>query len=389
EGDANHLKVPGVPDVPKVPGVPGVPKVLLRPRLGGGDGDPYEVVTRDPSVTAVLRGRAWRDAAPLREGGPYPLVILSHGYPGNRFLMSHLGENLASKGYLVVAIDHAESTYDDLQGFAGTLYHRPYDQMFVLDEIDRMSRAGEGSVLGGLVDAWRAALIGYSMGGYGVVNVVGGGYSQASPTFRNAPPNRLLAPRTAGHPDYPAAADPRIRAAVAIAPWGMPAGFWDAEGLAGIRTPILFVSGSADTVSGYERGTRAMFEAAVNADRALLTYLQANHNAGAPIPPPEESYAFSKTLNGYAFTHYADPVWDNVRMNNILAHFVTAHLDVHVKGDESRRAYLDLVPRGADARWAMDEDGRPGATHTYWRGFARGTAVGLMFERASARATPD
>ena len=30
--------------------------------------------------------------------------------------MSHLGENLASKGYVVVSIDHPESTYDDLEG---------------------------------------------------------------------------------------------------------------------------------------------------------------------------------------------------------------------------------------------------------------------------------
>ena len=55
----------------------------------------------------------------------YPLVILSHGYPGNRFLMSHIGENLASKGFVTVSIDHKDSTYDDQKAFGSTLYNRP------------------------------------------------------------------------------------------------------------------------------------------------------------------------------------------------------------------------------------------------------------------------
>ncbi len=97
------------------------------------------------------------------------------------------------------------------------------------------------------------------MGGYGVVNVIGGGYSKASETLQGAPPNRLLAERGAANPAYRQSMDPRIKAAIAIGPWGMPAGFWDAEGLKGIRTPVLFVAGSADDVSGYEKGTQAIF----------------------------------------------------------------------------------------------------------------------------------
>jgi predicted dienelactone hydrolase len=54
-------------------------------------------------------------------------VIISHGYPGNRFLMSHIGENLASKGFVCVSIDHKDSTYDDQKAFASTLYNRPFD----------------------------------------------------------------------------------------------------------------------------------------------------------------------------------------------------------------------------------------------------------------------
>jgi predicted dienelactone hydrolase len=164
-----------------------------------------------------------------------------------------------------------------------------------------------------------------------------------------------------------------VKAAVAIGPWGMQLGFWDAEGLAGVRTPVLLVAGSVDDVSSYEKGTRAIFDGAVNADRYLLTFLNANHNAGAPIPAPQETYAFSETLKVFPFAHYADAVWDTARMNNILAHFVTA----------DRRAYLDVVRNGKDAVFAHDGDGNPQPTHTYWKGFKRGTAVGLVLEHSA------
>ena len=44
-----------------------------------------------------------------------------------------------------------------------------------------------------------------------------------------------------------------------------------------------------------------------------------------------------------------------------------------------------MVPNGKDAVYAMDRDGKPLPTHTYWKGFKRGTAVGLVLEHAAAR----
>lgn len=358
------------------------PATLAPNQKPGGD---YRVITRDPVVTATLHGRAVRDAAPLAAGGPFPLVIISHGYPGNRFLLSHLGENLASKGFVTVSIDHPDSTYDDQKAFASTLYNRPFDQLFVLNEMARLGAPGSGDALAGRIDATRTGLVGYSMGGYGVVNVIGGGYRTAAATQQGAPPNRLLLDRGADTPAYQQSRDARIKAAVAIGPWGMPAGYWDAAGLAGIRTPTLFVAGSADDVSGYEKGTRAIYSAAVNADRYLLTFLNASHNAAAPMPAPAETYAYSAALKSYPFIHYADPVWDSVRMNNILAHFVTAHFEAQLKNDTAKLAYLDVMPNGKDAVFAEDREGKRLPTHTYWKGFARGTAAGLVLEHSSPK----
>jgi predicted dienelactone hydrolase len=334
------------------------PATLAAGQKPGGD---YRAITRDPAITATLHGQAVRDAAPMTTGGPLPLVIISHGYPGNRYLMSHLGENLASKGFIVASIDHKDSTYDDQKAFASTLYNRAFDQLFVLNEMDRLGKANSGSFLSGRVDASRSGVVGYSMGGYGVVNLVGGGYSKTSETLTGAPPNKLLAERGAANADYRKTIDSRVKAAIAIAPWGMVGGFWDAEGLKGISTPMLFVAGSVDDVAGYEKGTKAIYQAAANADRYLLTFVNANHNAGAPIPAPAETYVSPEAGRPAAFAHYADAVWDTSRMNNILDHFATAYFGLYLKGEEDKRAYFDPS----------------------WKGFKRGTAVGLILEHAS------
>ncbi len=89
--------------------------------------------------------------------------------------------------------------------------------------------------------------------------------------------------------------------------------------------------------------------------------------------------------SGPLLLHYADAVWDTVRMNNILAHFATAFFDLHLKSDAAARLYLDLVPQGKAGVWAVDAEGQPQPAHTYWRGFKRGTAVGLVFERLAPR----
>ena len=344
---------------------------------GTEPGGNYSALLRDGLTSVTLQGQAARDAQPLA-GAAYPLVILSHGYPGNRFLMSHLGENLASKGYVVASIDHADSTYDDMTAFGSTLVNRPWDQRFVLDAL-----AGLDSDLGAVIDADTTAIIGYSMGGYGALIFAGAGVTAAAPDFSYAAPQRLLERNMVGTESLATLVDPRVKAVVALAPWGRNADFWDAAGLAGIEKPLLLIAGSVDDVSVYS-ALRQIFAETTGTTRHLLTFENANHNAGAPIPAPAESYAFNATLGFAPFDHYADPVWDTVRMNNISQHFVTAFLDLHLKGDAAMQPYLTLVPNAADGVWAVDEAGAPTAANTYWAGFQNRTAVGLMFETLEA-----
>ena len=303
-----------------------------------------------PFVPVTFAGRALRNAMPDRSAGAYPLVIVSHGYPGNRLLLTYLTENLASKGYVVVAIDHTESTYNDRAAFQSTLLNRATDVLFVLNEIATLSQGGSKSFLSGLADANNTAIIGYSMGGYGVLNAAGAGYSSKllAAFGQMTGGSTTIRVRTTDNDVFKASYDRRIKAVVAFAPWGMKLGAWDAEGLTGLKVPTFFIAGNMDEVSGYEEGTKAIFKGAVNADRYLLTYFNARHNV-APNPPPVETLQPGVSLK--EFNHYAEPAWNSYRLNNINQHFITAFIGKYLQ-QKPYNDYLSLPEKSNEKPWA-------------------------------------
>lgn len=246
----------------------------------------------------------------------------------------------------------------------------------------RLGASDPTGTLKGIVNADQTGLIGYSMGGYGVVNTIGGGFTAASVGFSWGTPNGALAVRQAGNPAHAASIDPRVKAAVAFAPWGWNAGFWDAAGLAGIKTPVFYVAGSVDPTSGYAPGVRNIYEGSINAPRYLLTFENAGHNAAAPMPAPKEMQTLKCGDGSWVCgEHYTDAVWDNVRMNNIAQHFVTAFLAKHLKSDATMDSYLNLVEKAQDGKWSAEANGTLKSDHTYWKGFRLNTGRGLKLEQ--------
>ncbi len=344
------------------------------PAAEGATGETsFNTFLRDGKTEVTLTGSAFRDAEKAAGAEPFPLLILSHGYPGNRFLMSHLAENIASKGYVVASIDHTESTYENQKAFGSTLVNRPLDQLFVLDQMAKASQDAT-SPLHGLVNADNSAILGYSMGGYGAIIAAGGGVTGSSVQIPWGAPHGTLGIHQAGSPTHEALPDPRVKTAIAIGPWGRQWGFWDEEGLAGIDIPMMFIGGSKDGVSQYEAGIRKIWEETSSVDRALLTFKDGGHNTVAPIPAPKEAAAAGVT------GHYSDPVWDSVFMNNVGQHFVTAWLDFYLKGDAAKWDYLNLVEKGDEGVFSLNPDGTFASDHSYWKGFQDGTAAGLSFE---------
>jgi len=205
-------------------------------------------------------------------------------------------------------------------------------------------------IFSNMIDADNTGIVGYSMGGYGLVNNLGGGYTEEIIDSFMSPPNRLLEEHATANPEYRNNLDARIKAGFAVAPWGMNTGFWRAEDLAGIGVPTFYLAGDQDSVAGYENGPRAIFEAAINSDRYLLTLHEAGHNAGAPIPRPIE---LDNEENKEFAGHYTDENWDSVEMNNIMDHYVTAWFDFHLKR-VNREEYLSSVPASYEERLSLE-----------------------------------
>jgi hypothetical protein len=158
--------------------------------------------------------------------------------------------------------------------------------------------------------------------------------------------------------------DTRIKAILPIGPWGNAAGMWDAEGLAGLAAPMFLMAGTQDETSG-AAAMRGVFEQTKGVERYLLSFIGAGHNAAAPIPAPPESWVYSQALERAPFDHYADPVWDTCRMNNIAQHFACAFMGLHLKQDNAMRPYLEP---------------------DNWLGFDVGTTAGLTLEHLQAGA---
>ena len=123
---------------------------------------------------------------------------------------------------------------------------------------------------------------------------------------------------------------------------------------------MLFVAGDKDNVSGYENGTRLIFEEATNADRYLLTFANARHNV-APTRP-------RRSTARVEFSH--SPSGGTAPGATILCSTVTAFLGIHLK-DADYGKYLDVEP--AVANESTEE--------LFWAGFpSADSLLGLTME---------
>lgn len=335
----------------------------------------------DPPARFSIPGLAVRDATPI--AGRRPLVVVSHGYSNATVAMSWLTENLASKGYVVAAIRHEDPPITDRSKFAEPLLMRPIDIAFVAGALQG-TLAAEG-----LVDPQRTALVGYSMGGYGVLASAGAALDPAGPGMKFVP-GGLLLPYARGGAARDSILVHGLKAVVAISPAGGSWGAWGGDGLREISAPLLLIAGDCDRTVDYATGARAFFENATGTQRYLLTFRNGGHNLGlAPLPD-----AMRQRL--WDVDWFEDPVWRKDRIVAVNLHMITAFLDLYVKGDATRSAYIDgLVPDSAAGAWPADSQAHwdeysPGADGiTVWKGFQRRHAEGLEFRHATPQPRRD
>ncbi len=304
--------------------------------------------------------------------------------------MTYLTENLASKGYVVAAIDHADEAFTDGAGFAlsfgSTIVHRARDQQFAIAQLVTLA-ADRSDPLGQSMDANNIGLVGYSMGGFGALATAGAGYDPASPTFKQIP-GALMAPIVEGNAGFIASRPKNINALVLLAPWGGQVAnrAWSASSLESVKAPTLFVVGDQDEIVDYANGVSHLFKTMTASKRHMLVYQNARHNIGGNPAPEAAQQAFG------SLEYFDEPVWRKDRITAINQHFVSAFFDLHLKKETAKAEFLNLTTvKSNDATWSLPFGQSTGAATAngsgesakYWRGFQRRWAVGLeMHQRA-------
>jgi predicted dienelactone hydrolase len=133
---------------------------IWYPAATNGDGTPTSAVT--PAT-----------------GGPFPVVVFSHGSGGQPHFYKYFTEHLASWGFVVVAPPHPGNTSADCfpcggASIAPSARERPTDVTFVLEQVLALKNDAT-QPLGKIVDGTRTAIAGHSFGGWTSVYAGAGG----------------------------------------------------------------------------------------------------------------------------------------------------------------------------------------------------------------------
>jgi predicted dienelactone hydrolase len=133
-----------------------------------------EKYQREQMQLPAIVQNAHRDAEPLRNEGPYPLILFSHGSGGFRFQSVFYTTHLASHGYVVASIDHeGDNLYylflntgiaENITRLFGSAQVRPLDMLFLYSEIQKRNNS-QNDRLYQLIDTSRIGLSGHSLGG--------------------------------------------------------------------------------------------------------------------------------------------------------------------------------------------------------------------------------
>jgi predicted dienelactone hydrolase len=206
-----------------------VPADAAGPALRGAVWYPCDAPAAPVAFGPLITVQVAKDCLPA--GGPWPLVVVSHG-AGGSFLGHHdTAAALADAGFVVAAISHSGDNFEDLSRHRelSVFVSRPMDMKRLVDHMlrrwpERIAPA-------------RIGFFGFSRGGYTGLALAG-----AVPNFRSgltwcAPDSRVpMCVQARGNdlPAEPLVQDERIKAAVIADPLS----FFEAQGLKDVKIPV-------------------------------------------------------------------------------------------------------------------------------------------------------
>ena len=315
----------------------------------------YDLVHKDatwsPETAPVVHGHALLNAALDDAQGPYPLVILSHGFTLSTATYSAMAEHYASYGFIVLAPEHIEQfdyTFGDLWK---ALIDRPGDVTQTLDYAERLT-AADGA-MAGMIDMANVAVVGHSYGGYTALAMAGAQYdlnaynarcaeiAQDDPLFFFCAPVMPMEAEMAERagldalPEglWPSFGDQRV---TAIIPMAGDAYLFDQAGLSKITMPVMAMGGSADTGTPLDWGSQLTYDAVASEQKAFVNLVGAEHMI---FSTPCENQPWISDHPAYVI-FCLDPVWDKDRALDLIHHFSTAFLLDTLKDDADAHATL-------------------------------------------------
>ena len=152
--------------------------------LATDTGLPYFVLDH----TALIMSNSYKNAPLSNDLAQYPVIVISHGWRGFRNLHTDLAEDLASKGYIVISIDHTygsvATVFDDDTAFVNyealpsrnetnnfieyanqLVYTYAGDIAYTLDYLESLNLGITSSMFEGKLDLDKIGLVGHSTGG--------------------------------------------------------------------------------------------------------------------------------------------------------------------------------------------------------------------------------
>lgn len=184
-------------------------------------------------------------------GGPYPIIIVSHGAGGNWDTHYAQAQHLASHGYVVLCLEHVGSNTDRLKSGirmmdnlnkmirdANEVLGRPKDVSFAVDRVMDWNTSHER--LRGRLDPKHIGVLGHSFGAYTTMVICG-----MRPAL-----DWLEPPVAPGKGLGPNLRDARVACGVALSPQGADEPFFISESFATLSAPLLGISGTEDKQQG-------------------------------------------------------------------------------------------------------------------------------------------
>jgi predicted dienelactone hydrolase len=190
-----------------------------------------------------------------KDGGSFPLVVISHGAGGSFDSHIYQAEHLASHGYVVLCVEHIDSNNISMKyfmsragggkSFREALHHitknsvavleRPKDISFAIDTAIVLNKSNRE--LAGKINSRKIAVMGHSFGAYTTLAIMG-----AQPIVDHLEPHQENGRKgLAGD-----LSDQRVTFGLAMSPQGPGSTFFSKESYKNIKKPLICFSGSKD-----------------------------------------------------------------------------------------------------------------------------------------------